>query len=91
VFGEFYFSDAWQIIFAIDNWFLLFLGLSRWQHGNAANGQLHLLVLDCCTLRWIFHFIMIPGVPISGLPCGGGLQAIKLLGYESWVAMGCSN
>ena len=71
VFRDLYFSDAWQMVFAIDNSFIVWfglLGLAIWQRSTWAialtGAALLQRVLD-------FHCIMMMAVHIFGRPPGG--------------------
>mgnify|MGYP007003118783 CR=1 FL=1 len=67
VFGELYFSDLWQGIFAVDNSFFVWgalLLVAVWQRkdwGVALCGR------HCCIWRWISRYTMMTAVRIFGL------------------------
>jgi hypothetical protein len=71
VFGELHFSDAWQMVFAIDNSFLIWLGLFALAIWRRSQWAIPLVGAGVCIWHLIFHCIMMTGMPIFGLPRGG--------------------
>ena len=58
VFGELHFSDAWQMVFAIDNSFLIWLGLfalAIWRHSQWAIALVGAALLHLALVFPLYH------------------------------------